>query len=249
MRSLDLYRQSIKHARFMTAEQERAAFESYRAGDKNAGDRIVESMLPFAAWKAGKYARRSCDFEDLVQQANLGIVRALVRFDASRGVRFMTYAGWWVEASIESWLFDMRRLVRQPAIGRDVEREVRRGAESPEDAPSFAKLDPEYAASVWEAIRGGEQAFGAYEPANDDEPLPDALDRQQMRARVRDAMGRLPQRELDVIVRHYWGEESLADIARSWNMSRERARQLEARAISRMRKRLRVIYEQHLEAA
>ena len=93
---LRLYLKDIAKYPQLTAEQERGLAERARSGDSGASRQLVESNLRFVVALAKKYARSGFPLHELINEGNMGLIEAASRFDPSRGVRFVTYAGWWV---------------------------------------------------------------------------------------------------------------------------------------------------------
>jgi RNA polymerase sigma-32 factor len=110
--SLDAYRQSIARYPQLSAQQERELAQQYRAGDRRAGDRLVVACLPFVLMIAREYRCWGVPMEDIVQQGNLGLLKAAERFDPERECRLITYASYWVRAEIREYVVRSYRIVR-----------------------------------------------------------------------------------------------------------------------------------------
>lgn len=103
MRELDSYMRAVYRIPMITREEEAELARRYRAGDKKAGERIVTANLRFAVKMAHRYARCGAPLEDLVQQANEGMLIAVTKFDPSQGIRFITYAAWWIRSRLQQY--------------------------------------------------------------------------------------------------------------------------------------------------
>ena len=110
--ALESYRRDIAGAGTLSADEERALARRFHAGDKKAGERLVRTNLPFVLTIAREYRRWGVPLEDLVQQGNLGLLKAVARFDPERQCRLVTYAAYWVRAEIREYVVRGYRMVR-----------------------------------------------------------------------------------------------------------------------------------------
>lgn len=110
--ALDSYRRDIAGAGTLSAEEERELARRLHAGDRKAGDRLVRVNLPFVITIAREYRRWGVPLEDLVQQGNLGLLKAVARFDPERKCRLVTYAAYWIRAEIREYVVRGYRMVR-----------------------------------------------------------------------------------------------------------------------------------------
>lgn len=110
--SLAAYRQAISHHPQLGADEERELGRRYRAGDRLAGDRLIRACLPFVLLIAREYRCWGVPMEDLVQQGNLGLLKAAARFDPDRACRLVTYAAYWIRAEIREHVVRSYRMVR-----------------------------------------------------------------------------------------------------------------------------------------
>jgi len=214
VRILETYLSDIGRERLLTPEEETALARQARAGDPIARRRLVSANLRFVVSVARAYRGRGVALADLVNEGNLGLVRAADRFDPERGVRFVSYAHFWV-----------RRAMTQ-AIARQGER---RSPHSP--APRRVSLD--------EPVLGGSCTL-AEVLADEGAPETDAgVVREGLRGALEASLTDLPRREGDVL-RGYFGlagvgARTLAELASDLGVTRERVRQLKERGLARLR--------------
>jgi RNA polymerase sigma factor (sigma-70 family) len=210
----------------LPTHRERELLLAYKAGDKNAERMIVLTNQRYVLALAGKYGRRRTDLQDLVQAGNVGLMIALMRFDVTREVRFVTYAKHWIAMMMREWMQETRRMVRVPPTSL-------RGMMAAGRADEVMTSECEY------------EDFSESREA----PIPVRVDETRMRERVRAALRTLPERQLMLIVRHYWHDETLSEIGESWGVTRQRVQQIEAQAINRIRVELRRIHDDYLREA
>lgn len=249
---IDVYMAEVKRIPMIDAETERALALAYRAGDRRAGQQLVASHLRLATRIAYKFAPRGQGVEDLVQQANLGLLRALRDFDPDRGARFITYAKAWMLQSIQRYLHQ-RYAVKLPK-GPDAERIVKLfRVHRPRTCAEFVELVElplEKAHAYWEVLAGPPLSFDlAFDDQGEplvqrtpgaSQPEPDPL----LRKRIVRAMQGLDDRERDVIRSRYLvnDPETLQEIGDRYGLSRERIRVIEHTALGVLRKRLAKVY-------
>ena len=110
--SLHAYRRSLAHVRVLDRETERNLARNWLAGDKRAGQKLIEACLPFVVSIALEYRRWGVPLEDIVQQGNLGLLKAAAKFDPDRECRLATYAAYWIRAEIREYVVRAFRVVR-----------------------------------------------------------------------------------------------------------------------------------------
>lgn len=259
--SLDRYRASLHGTEPLDPSEERALAARYRAGDNAAGDRLIKASLPFVITVALEYRRWGAPLEDLVQQGNLGLLKAAKKFDPERDCRLITYAVYWIRAEIRDYVVRGYRLVR---IGttkneRRAVRSYRKHRE--DDAATLAAhsgITVEAAERLLPMLRARDVSLDATfdgESAPVDRlastaPSPEEQnDRAEFEAeardRVREAIDRLPEREALIVRERLLQDEpiTLEALGSRLGISKERVRQLEERARKRLKADLAALHD------
>jgi len=115
LNSLDPFFKNVGKHNLLTREDEVQLAQAMEAGDKFARSRMVQSNLRLAISIAKRYTNKGCEFEDLVQESNVGLIKAVDRFDWRRGVKFSTYATWWIKQSVRRLVTDQSSNIKMPA--------------------------------------------------------------------------------------------------------------------------------------
>lgn len=258
--AFDRYLAEIRRHPLLDREQEVELARRIAAGDEAALDRLVESNLRFVVSVARRYANRGVPLDVLVTEGNLGLVRAARRFDPSRGVRFVSYAVWWIRQAMLSALSRDGRIVRIPTGRLDEARRVAAARRRLSQERGRTVRPDELAlelgieeSRVREALRlrSRDLSLDAPVPARSGDPLLDRvadpqgedpvrrMERDALAATLRDGLLRLPEREAEVLRRYYGldGEEpaTLTQIGAILGVSRERVAVLRERALRRLR--------------
>jgi RNA polymerase sigma-32 factor len=254
--SLRAYRESLSHVSPLTREAERELAARWIAGDKKAGEAIVEACLPFVVSVALEYRRWGVPLEDIVQQGNLGLLRAAAKFDLSRDCRLATYAAYWIRAEIREYVVRAYRVVRLGTT-KSERRALRMyrtaQASDPESlakasgvsAERMEKLFPLLAAreTSLDANTNGAPSIAERTPARTQTPE-DETAAQESRAlaaeAVKGALRGLDQRERFIVEQRLMTDEppTLAQLGERLGVSKERVRQLEERARDKLRSTL-----------
>ncbi len=257
--ALSVYLSEIEHIPVLTAEQERGVAEAMRRGDEKARNELVRRNLRFVVTVARQYSRFDVPLEDLINEGNLGLIRATRMFDPNRGFRFISYAVWWIRQSILSYITNQSRVVRIPAgqvqrmsrLARETERLMqeykcfpptdqlaKRLKISPEQLEDLYKL-PVYGFSLDEPAEGTHSDFEVDVLEDPNADLDDRLLTRLRHKDIREALEVLDRREADIVRRHYGltgvKPESLQSIGRHYGVTRERVRQLRDRALWKLR--------------
>jgi RNA polymerase sigma-32 factor len=254
--SLDSYRRAISRFPQLSIEEERALARRYRAGDRRAGDRLIQACLPFVLLIAREYRCWGVPMEDVVQQGNLGLLKAAVRFDPDRECRLVTYAAYWVRAEIREYVVRGYRMVRLGTT-KGERRALRAFRKTHEMDPvllaEISGLSPAKVERLLPLIAGRDVSVDAKAPtgttaldrlaSNDATPEDRAMDGEQSaqtRAEIESFLREIPPRER-TILRERWLSDTpvtLQRLGQRFGISKERVRQLEERTIAKLRSRL-----------
>lgn len=114
MKNLDMFFRDVGRHTLLTRDDEVMLAKRIEQGDKQARDRMIQSNLRLAISIAKRYMNKGCDFEDLIQESNVGLIKAVDRFDWRRGVKFSTYATWWIRQAVRRLVTDQSSSIRMP---------------------------------------------------------------------------------------------------------------------------------------
>jgi len=254
--SLRLYRSSLSGLSALDREAERDLAKRFREGDKRAGEKIVEACLPFVVSIALEYRRWGVPLEDIIQQGNLGLLKAAQKFDPNRECRLATYAAYWIRAEIREYVVKAFRVVRLGTTKseRRALRAYRKTKNT--DVASLAQasgLSEERAKLLLPVIAARELSLdatiGDLPPAIDrianDGPTPEesaARGESAMRAKVAvsAAVDTLDERERMIVRERFMNEDppTLQELGTRLGVSKERVRQIEERARLKLRSEL-----------
>jgi RNA polymerase primary sigma factor len=258
--TIDKYLQEIGKVDLLTPEEEIELAIKVRENDQKALEKLIKANLRFVVSVAKQYQNQGLSLGDLINEGNLGLIKAAKRFDPTRGFKFISYAVWWIRQSILQALAEQSRIVRLPLnrvgalnkIGKkfsELEQEFER-------EPSPSEIAEQLDMSLYEVdktlqISGRhlsvDQPFVQGEDnklldvmADDNQLPPDyILMKESLRTEVERALKSLTDREAEVI-RLYFGIErehplTLEEIGEKFNLTRERVRQIKEKAIRRLR--------------
>jgi RNA polymerase primary sigma factor len=261
--SLDKYLQEIGRVELLNSEAEIEIAKLIKKGGddgQRALERLTKANLRFVVSVAKQYQNQGLSLGDLINEGNLGLIKAAKRFDETRGFKFISYAVWWIRQSILQALAEQSRIVRLPLnrvgalnkIGKkysELEQELER---EPTSAELADQLDMSMS-EVTDTIKISGRHLSVDAPFNEGEdnrlldvlpneqqPPPDhGLMNESLRIEVRRALSTLSEREGEV-VRLYFGLDSehsltLEEIGERFNLTRERVRQIKEKAIRRLR--------------
>ncbi|HEY6004150.1 MAG TPA: RNA polymerase sigma factor RpoH [Anaeromyxobacter sp.] len=271
--TLDQYLREINRVPLLTVEEERRLARQFRdQGDKRAGHRLVEANLRFVVKVAFEYRSYGLRMADLIQEGNIGLMKAVQKFDPDKEIRLISYAVWWIRAYIQnhilkSWslvkigttqaqrkLFfslartrhEIERLTPGSGLdqeGNDVNLVAKKLRVRPSDVVEMQQRMEGRDLSLDAPVADGTSTHLEFTPGDgdpQDEELARAEEDAIVHRRVSDAMGRLDPRERHIIEARVMGEgkETLRDLGQHFGFSRERARQLEIRALEKLRREL-----------
>jgi RNA polymerase primary sigma factor len=257
--SLEKYLQEIGKEEMISAEQEAELAQRIRKGDQEALERLTRANLRFVVSVAKQYQNQGLSLPDLINEGNLGLLKAAERFDETRGFKFISYAVWWIRQSILQAISEQSRLVRLPLnqVGslNKISREISKFEQLNERRPSLEEIAehidlPEEKIDAAMNITGHHVSVDAPFAEGEDNSLLDVLvnedipttDRElvieSLKEEIRNALNVLTERERKVIEDSYGigrPELTLEEIGTKYNLSRERVRQIKEKAIRKLR--------------
>ena len=259
--SLDMYLQDIGRVELITADEEVVLAQKIKQGDQKALDKLVKANLRFVVSVSKQYQNQGLSLPDLINEGNMGLIKAAQRFDETRGFKFISYAVWWIRQSILQALAEQSRIVRLPlnkigAINKinktfaklEQESEREQIAEEiseildilPEDIRETMKNQGRHM-SMDAPLGTMEDGGSMYElMENKHEASPDnELMLESLRNEITRALTSLTAREADV-VKLYYGlsgghSHSLEEIGEKFELTRERVRQIKEKAVRRLK--------------
>ncbi|TXI83527.1 MAG: RNA polymerase sigma factor RpoD/SigA [Crocinitomicaceae bacterium] len=260
--SLDKYLQEIGRVELISAEEEVELARKIRAGDKAALERLTKANLRFVVSVSKQYQNQGLSLPDLINEGNLGLIKAAERFDETRGFKFISYAVWWIRQSILQALAEQARIVRLPLnkigtinkINRafsELEQKYERPPSadelaefldcSPEEVKQSMANNGRHISMDAPLVEGDESSSSMYDVLlNDSLPGPEKeLVVESLRKDIERSLSTLTAREGDV-VRLYYGLNgkhplTLEEIGERFDLTRERVRQIKEKAIRRLK--------------
>lgn len=257
--SLDRYLQEIGREELLSVDEEVELARRIKEGDQKALDRLTRGNLRFVVSVAKQYQNQGLSLPDLINEGNLGLIKAAKMFDETRGFKFISYAVWWIRQSILQALAEQSRIVRLPlnqvgslsriskALSKFEQQHMRRP--SPEELSEILDVPADKigetikvsgrAMSVDAPFSEGEEStlldvlVGENEPTTDD-----GLDRESLCYEIDRVLSQLSERERDIIKLFYGiggPEMSLDEIGKKFELTRERVRQIKEKAIRHLR--------------
>ncbi len=261
-KSLDQYLQEIGKVDLLTPDEEIELAIRIKKGDKEAQDKLVKANLRFVVSVAKQFQNQGLSLGDLINEGNIGLIKAAQRFDETRGFKFISYAVWWVRQSIMQAIADQSRVVRLPLnrVGnltkiskayRDLEQEYERKPTT-EELANMLDMTPDEIAyalqisgrhvSMDAPLKAGDDNKNSLMDVlpNDSQPLPDKdLMKESLKKEVQNVLSTLTEREAEVI-KLYFGIEgdhsaTLEEIGERFNLTRERVRQIKEKALRNLK--------------
>ncbi|MBK7213647.1 MAG: RNA polymerase sigma factor RpoD/SigA [Bacteroidales bacterium] len=258
--SLDKYLQDIGKEELINADQEVELARRIRTGDQQALDKLCRANLRFVVSVAKQYQNQGLSLPDLINEGNLGLIKAAQRFDETRGFKFISYAVWWIRQSILQALAEQSRIVRLPLnqVGslNKIKKETSRLEQKFERLPSADEIAesleiPEY--KIDAALRISTKYISMDAPLAEDEdtkfidmfidedaPFTDSgLMRESLAKEIQRSLSTLSEKERDVINLYYGigipNGLTLEEIGAKFDLTRERVRQIKEKAIRRLK--------------
>lgn len=257
-KSLAIYLKEIGQYPLLSPEEEVSLARRAKAGDRQAIDRLTEANLRFVVSIAKEYQNRGLSFADLINEGNVGLLRAIKKYDETKGIRFLSYAVWWIRQALLHALAEQVQIVHLPPNRRELLTRINQASVELEQRlarpPSNAEIAGEMGMSAAEVedllaslrtevsldapLSEGGQLKDILEdewtPSPDHEVMERALSRE-----IHEALGTLTPRESKILRWYYGfdgdGTQSLERIGNRLNLSRERIRQLKDRAMAKLR--------------
>jgi RNA polymerase sigma-32 factor len=257
--ALSAYRAELASRKALPAAVERELVHRWRAGDQDAGRRLIEACLPFVMTIALEYRRWGIPLEDIVQEGNIGLLKAADRFDPERGTRLVTYAAYWVRAEIRDHVVRGYRIVRLGAskTERRALRVYRKTRErDPAALAAASGLTVERAEALMPLLQArdvslDERSADGVAPLDrmpghapsPEETVAASEEKSLVEAALGRAVDELPPREREIMRVRWLTEtpETLEQVGHRFGISKERVRQIEERAKRRVRERLEVL--------
>jgi RNA polymerase nonessential primary-like sigma factor len=255
----DLYLGEIGRADLLTADEEKALARKVQKGDERARAQMIEANLRLVVKIARRYLNRGLPLLDLIEEGNLGLIRAVEKFDPSKGFRFSTYATWWIRQAVERGLMNQAKTIRLPIhIAKELNTYLRAARElsqkldcepTPddvallldkpvEDVRKLMELSDNISCteiSVLEPERGSWDTFGN---SREDDPW-QLVQNEQLKDHIDRWLDMLPEKSHDVICRRFGlrGHDvtTLEEVGAAIGLTRERVRQIQVDALKALR--------------
>lgn len=257
--SLDKYLQEIGHEELLTMDEEVELAQRIRQGDREALEKLTKANLRFVVSVAKQYQNQGLSLPDLINEGNMGLIKAAEKFDETRGFKFISYAVWWIRQSILQAIAEQSRIVRLPlnqvSSVNKINRVVNKFEQENERRPSIQELAEKVdipQEKIEDAVKVNGRHISMDAPfaegdenslldvlVNDDSPMADReLVMESLRNEIKRALKTLNERER-MILEAFFGidqpEMTLEEIGEKFGLTRERVRQIKEKAIRRLR--------------
>lgn len=257
--SLDKYLQEICHEELISIDEEVELAQLIRKGDRKALEKLTKANLRFVVSVAKQYQNQGLSLPDLINEGNLGLIKAAEKFDETRGFKFISYAVWWIRQSILQAIADQSRIVRLPLnqVGsvNKINKMVSRFEQEHERRPSIDEIVEKTALpqeKIEDAMKvtskhvsmdapyadGEETSIIEMLSGEDDKETDALLEIESLREEIARALTLLSEREKEIIEAFYGigqPEKTLEEIAEKHSLTRERVRQIKEKAIRKLR--------------
>ena len=258
--TLTAYLQEIAHEKLLSPEEEVELAQRIKTGDKKALEKLTKANLRFVVSVAKQYQNQGLGLPDLINEGNIGLIKAAEKFDETKGFKFISYAVWWIRQCIEQAVSEQGKIVRIPSNQADFIRKIKKEASKFEqqherrpsvheisDSTSFPPERIEDAlsgdtqqVSVDAQIANGEGSNSLIDMIFAQQQLPtdNALLTESLKEELKLALDHLDERERTVIEAIFGigqAEATMAEIGRRNNLTRERVRQIRDKAIRKLR--------------
>ena len=259
--SFEKYLQDISKEQMITPDEEVELAQQIKAGNKEALDKLVKANLRFVVSVAKQYQNQGLGLQDLINEGNLGLIKAAKRFDETRGFKFISYAVWWIRQSISHAIADQSRIVRLPvnqlgAVNR-IKKEISRLEQvynRPPTVEEIAEVIDLPADKIGEIVKIAARHISMDAPiSNDDDTnfidtfvseevthTDSILIRESLEKEISHTLDVLDDRERELICMFFGigksHEYTLDEIGEKFNITREGARQIKEKALKKLRK-------------
>lgn len=258
--SLDRYLADIGKEQMISAEEEVELARRIKAGDEDALNKLTTTNLRFVVSVAKQYQNQGISLQDLINEGNVGLIKAAKRFDETRGFKFISYAVWWIRQSILQAIADQSRIVRLPlnqvGVINKIKKESSRLEQTLKRMPTTEEIAeaidmPVYKVSEIMKMNNHPQSIDSPISPNEetrfvdifvhdnDEDTDTILMQESLASEIHDVLKTLPDKERQVLTLFYGintsHEHTLDEIGDQMELSRERVRQIKERALKRLR--------------